>query len=278
MGANAHGRSTFLLTVFNARLGVGWAIPASSGEATWTSGRRRRLASSHSPPSCRETTDATPTCTSSDGGHFENLALYEMVLRRCRYIILSDAGCDGAYTFGDLANAVRKIRVDFGVDIEFAGGIRIGPGEKARFAIGTIRYSAVDSALDDGVLLYLKPTVTGDEPVDVANYARAHAAFPHESTAEQWFSEAQFESYRMLGLHTVTTLCRGRQFAGAPDLVTRRVKDPYEQEERGNPGRRLSRRSRRRVDAQIRWIPFAGRQGGGRATAAAEPRRPEWSF
>jgi hypothetical protein len=68
------------------------------------------------------------------------------------------------------------------------------------------------------VLIYLKPTIVGDEPVDVANYARTHAAFPHESTAEQWFDEAQFESYRMLGQQTVTTLCAGKQFATVRDL------------------------------------------------------------
>ena len=70
--------------------------------------------------------------------------------------------------------------------------------------------------------------MTGDEPVDVANYARAHTTFPHESTVEQWFDEAQFESYRMLGLHTVTTLCGGRQFAGPADLCHAAVKDPYD--------------------------------------------------
>ncbi len=68
------------------------------------------------------------------------------------------------------------------------------------------------------MLVYLKPTVIGDEPVDVANYARTHAAFPHESTAEQWFGEAQFESYRMLGLQTVSALCGERQFASVRDL------------------------------------------------------------
>ena len=71
------------------------------------------------------------------------------------------------------------------------------------------------------MLVYLKPTVTGDEPVDVANYARTHATFPHESTAEQWFDEAQFESYRMLGLQTVNTLCGGKQFASPRGSVPR---------------------------------------------------------
>ena len=75
------------------------------------------------------TTSTNPYVLLSDGGHFENLGLYEMVLRRCRYIILSDAGCDGDYAFADLANAVRKIRIDFGIDIDFPAGLHIGPRE-----------------------------------------------------------------------------------------------------------------------------------------------------
>jgi hypothetical protein len=218
MGPDASRAMTFLLTVFNARLGVWLGNPGVPGDATWT----RAAPSFGVEPLVNEllarTTDTNPYVLLSDGGHFENLGLYEMVLRRCRYIIVSDAGCDGGYTFGDLANAVRKIRIDFGVDIDFPTGLHIGPGETARFAVGTIRYSAVDSELEDGLLLYLKPTVTGDEPVDVANYARTHPAFPHESTTEQWFDEAQFESYRMLGLQTVSTVCGDRQFASPQDL------------------------------------------------------------
>jgi hypothetical protein len=221
MGPNASRAMTFLLTVFNARLGLWLGNPGAPGESTWT----RAAPTFGVEPLVNEllarTTDTNPYVYLSDGGHFENLGLYEMVLRRCRYIILSDAGCDGGYTFGDLANAVRKIRVDFGVDIEFPAGLHIGPREAARFAIGTIRYSALDAELEDGVLVYLKPTITGDEPVDVANYARTHAAFPHESTTEQWFDEAQFESYRMLGLQTVSTLCGDRQFVSPQDLCLR---------------------------------------------------------
>ena len=50
----------------------------------------------------------------SDGGHFENLGLYEMVLRRCRFIVVSDTSRDPKYRFGDLGNAIHKIRVDLG--------------------------------------------------------------------------------------------------------------------------------------------------------------------
>ena len=205
----------------------GSAIPVVP--ATTPGGALRRHSVSRR--SCSEllarTTYTNPYVLLSDGGHFENLGLYEMVLRRCRFIVLSDAGCDGGYSFGDLANAVRKIRIDFGVAIDFPGGLHFGPqdakatgksGTTLRFAVGTIGYSAIDPEVKDGVLVYLKPTIVGDEPVDVANYARTHATFPHESTAEQWFDEAQFESYRMLGLQTVTTLCGGKQFDSVRDL------------------------------------------------------------
>jgi hypothetical protein len=76
-------------------------------------------------------------------------------------------------------------------------------------AIGVIRYSAVDGAVADGVLLYVKATLSGDEPVDVRNYAMSHPDFPHETTANQWFGESQFESYRTLGVHTIATLASG---------------------------------------------------------------------
>jgi hypothetical protein len=154
------------------------------------------------------TTARTRFVNLSDGGHFENLGLYEMVRRRCHCIIVSDAGCDPAYTFEDLSNAVRKIRIDFSIPIEFPpdglGMSVAGQGTANRhIAIGTIRYSAVDGPVADGVLIYMKATLSGDEPVDVLNYARSHPIFPHESTANQFFTEAQFESYRVLGLHTL---------------------------------------------------------------------------
>ena len=58
------------------------------------------------------TNDECPWIYLSDGGHFENLALYEMVLRRCRYIVVSDGGCDPSFNFDDLGNAIRKIRTE----------------------------------------------------------------------------------------------------------------------------------------------------------------------
>jgi hypothetical protein len=129
-----------------------------------------------------------------------------MVQRRCRYILVSDAASDPQQRYEDLANAVRKIRIDLGISIDFPRGVPIAdratPGGE-HFAIGLIRYGMVDPAAEDGVLVYLKASLSGDEPVDVVNYARAHAEFPDESTADQWFTEAQFESYRALGQHMI---------------------------------------------------------------------------
>jgi hypothetical protein len=143
----------------------------------------------------------------SDGGHFENLGLYEMVLRRCKYIIVCDATADDHYAFGDLANAVRKIRVDLGVPIEPLVTKYIGPQKDEKYgkycATGKILYSNVDGGDSFGRLLYIKPALYSDCPPDVRNYGNESKSFPHENTMDQFFSESQFESYRALGRHII---------------------------------------------------------------------------
>jgi hypothetical protein len=140
----------------------------------------------------------------SDGGHFENLAIYELVRRRCRYIIVSDCGQDGEYAFDDLGNAIRRIRADFGIDIEI--DVRaLKPGENGfaerSVAVGRILYGPGE----EGTLVYLKPTFTGGEPGDVTQYRARNPEFPHQSTGDQFYDEPQWESYRRLGMHIATT-------------------------------------------------------------------------
>ena len=67
----------------------------------------------------------------------------------------------------------------------------------------------MDPNAADGILVYLKTSLTGDEPADVLNYHRQHAAFPHQTTANQWFTESQFESYRRLGQHVIEQIFQG---------------------------------------------------------------------
>ncbi|HJU55446.1 MAG TPA: patatin-like phospholipase family protein [Pyrinomonadaceae bacterium] len=159
----------------------------------------------------------------SDGGHFENLGLYEMVLRRCKVIIVCDATGDPKFEFNDLGNAIRKCRVDLGIPIEFEH-MPIYPRTRAEMgkycAIGRIDYGCVDEGVEPGVLIYLKPAfygnVGGSEPRDVYHYALSHEDFPHESTGDQFFGEAQFESYRILGSHTIEQIL-GQTVYVAPD-------------------------------------------------------------
>jgi hypothetical protein len=150
------------------------------------------------------TDDTKPYIELTDGGHFENLGLYEMVLRRCRNIIVVDVGADPKCEFEDLGNALRKIEIDLGVPIEFRAPLHMQAGAAAtnlRCAIADIRYECVDgsAACSPGKLVYIKAVLNGQEPPDVLQYSRTHTTFPHESTTNQFFTESQFESYRHLG-------------------------------------------------------------------------------
>lgn len=208
MGMYSTKARAFLLTLANARLGLWFGNPASA--KTW----RRSEPPLGIEPIGREmlglTTDHNPYVYLSDGGHYENLGLWEMVARRCRFIVVSDAGCDPDYTFADLSNAVRRIRLDLGVPIVFPPLEQSRAGQGSRNlhgAIGVINYSAVDGpGAPDGTILYLKATLSGDEEVDVRNFAALDPLFPHDSTANQFFDEARFESYRLLGYHTVLSV------------------------------------------------------------------------
>lgn len=202
MGYHSSPAVTFLLTLFDARLGWWLANPSHSTHpradsapfsAGWLLTEMLGL-----------TRDGGRYVYLSDGGHFENLGLYELVRRRCRFVLCVDAGADPQRTFADLGNAVHKCRVDFGADItiDVSALKRGADGTSARnCAVGRIVYADGSS----GTLLYLKPTLTGTEPTDVAHYASAHPTFPHESTGDQFFDEAQFESYRRLGDFVATS-------------------------------------------------------------------------
>jgi patatin-like phospholipase len=209
MGYNSSPALSFLLTLFNVRLGWWLGNPGKAGDKTYL----LRDPGVGLKPILSEmlglTTDTHPYVYLSDGGHFENLALYEMVRRRCHCIVISDAASDLSFGFDDLGNAVRKIRIDMGVNITFEKmGIyprsAQNPANPKYCALGTIHYDAVDPNGVNGRVLYIKPVFYGEkETRDVYNYAMTHQTFPHETTADQFFSESQFESYRALGELTV---------------------------------------------------------------------------
>ncbi|HEV7569913.1 MAG TPA: patatin-like phospholipase family protein [Thermoanaerobaculia bacterium] len=215
----------FLLTMFNVRLGWWLGNPGAAGKKTYTKDNPSSTVALLTREMLGETNDTYSWVYLSDGGHFENLGLYEMVLRRCRYIVVSDGGCDPKFTFEDLGNAIRKIRIDLGVPIEFNDMPMRTRDEDSPWnyvAVGSIRYEAVDGQrAKPGKLVYLKPGYYRDEnlPKDVMNYAKEFRDFPHESTADQWFSESQFESYRTLGRHVIDHVAPTPEFATVASFV-----------------------------------------------------------
>lgn len=154
----------------------------------------------------------------TDGGHFENTAAYELVRRRLKMIVMLDNGADPEYEFGDLANLIRRVRLDFGVEIEEA---QVPP----QFDLGTLPFTihndvfttvdivrkerkwgdafALCFAMTEkgntfGHMIVIKPRVPDWAPVDIRQYA-GKCDFPEQSTLQQFFDEAEWESYRKLG-------------------------------------------------------------------------------
>ena len=193
----------------------------------------------------------------SDGGHFENTAAYELIRRQVPFIVISDAGADPDGNLDDIANLVRRVRLDFGAEIAFWDDSSLlasvdpaflapcvvwrswsAPGQprtqerdaepparmgrigvlddlrptaatpsvprrvRAQAALAWVTYPNQQKSL----LLLIKPGLTPDLPSDLLNYQRAHPEFPQQSTLDQFFDEAQWESHRKLGECIATAL------------------------------------------------------------------------
>jgi hypothetical protein len=237
-GYHTKPATAFLMTMFDVRLGLWVPNPRRSAAA----GQRLDAAAGDVPPASPSfapfrllsellgsVDDTSKYVYLTDGGHFDNMGLYELVRRRCYRIIICDAEEDGTYIYEGIGSAIRKCRIDFGVaiNLDLAG---ISPNEKTKLSAahivrGTIRYPETLPG-EDGEVIYIKasltrraplegspPAVKGcvelpDVPGDVQNYKLQHQDFPHDSTAEQWFTESQFESYRRLGQRVVARIDR----------------------------------------------------------------------
>ena len=188
----------------------------------------------------------------SDGGHFENLALYELIRRRCRVILVCDGAADPDFTFGDLANALEKIRTDFGVAVDLDSDIlqplvpqdqhdgavegQDADSVRARFSKqGYVRATIHYPDDTEGTLIYLKASFPHDLPADLYGYRLAHPAFPNEPTADQFFDEKQFEAYRELGYQLASTMMDSKELR--KDVRVGKVFTP------GKPSLRASKRS-----------------------------------
>ncbi len=141
----------------------------------------------------------------SDGGHIENLGIYELLRRRCKCIIAVDAGKDPSFRFSDFIKLIRFARIDMGVDIDIDLN-KLRPNSDGfnenNWALGKIHYSESEK----GHLLYIKVCLTGDENEFIREYHIRHPDYPHQPLTYQFFDETQYEAYRALGYHTTKTM------------------------------------------------------------------------
>ena len=141
----------------------------------------------------------------SDGGHIENLGVYELLRRRCKTIICVDGGADPRFGFFDLSTLQRYASIDLGakIDIDVTELLPSKDGiSKQHYAVGTVSYHGGE----EGTLIYLKLSYSGDESEYLRFYKRKVSAFPHEPTSDQFFDETKFEVYRALGYHVAETV------------------------------------------------------------------------
>ncbi|MFD2167805.1 patatin-like phospholipase family protein [Thalassotalea euphylliae] len=134
----------------------------------------------------------------SDGGHFENLGVYELVKRKAKVIISIDAGADPLFKFHDLAKMTELIRVDFGAKLK----LDTSPLLPGKNGISAQAYVVGELSYEDGTtaeFLYIKSAMIAGLSPDVVGYKHENPTFPDQTTADQFFDEYQFEAYRELG-------------------------------------------------------------------------------
>jgi hypothetical protein len=202
MGTGTIRNFSFWLALFNVRLGY------------WVRNPRIDGSSRGSPPGLSYllqemfgwAKETRPYINVSDGGHIENLGVYELLRRRCKYIVAIDGEQDPKMTFHGLATLQRLAAIDLGVTIEI-GVDELRLGEKglshSHFTFCRINYpnGSRDGIPSHGYLIYVKLSLTGNEGEFIRRYRLDEPDFPHHSTADQFFTEAQFEAYRSLGEH-----------------------------------------------------------------------------
>ena len=180
----------------------------------------------------------------ADGGFREFLGVEELIARRCRVVIVSDAGCNnGLYEFGVLADLIRKMRLDHRIDIldldhdrpldtrRLRRTCELDGKSPQHFVLGRIRYPEKLTKTEGGqtdcnepnqeaLLVYVQMSLTGDEDIDIEQFRRTNPNFPDEPISNQFYSREQVESFRQLGEHIGNLLCRDVSRFDCPTSTT----------------------------------------------------------
>jgi hypothetical protein len=240
-GRRTSGAMALLLGLANVRLGRWWRSGAPGGEVKLLERCFRTLLPMQSylvdELGAHFYGTRRPLHYLSDGGHFENTGLYELLRpeRDLRFVIACDCGADPGYQFDDLANLIRLARIDFGLEIEVDTSVtnslsqlrhvfgtaeelaRPQPGSnKCAMLLNVFRTpQAREESRPDMKIVLIKPVLIAGAPLDVHNYGIASPGFPQQTTGDQFFDEAQWESYRKLGFEI------GRRIFDSDDAVHR---------------------------------------------------------
>lgn len=148
----------------------------------------------------------------TDGAHLENSGVYELLRRRCKFIVAVDASADPEGQFDTILTLVRHAAIDMGIRMHAdLSDLRPDPETKLTRAHGVlceVDYPSVKGGppAGKGILLIIKLSMTGNENELINAYRKANSDFPNQSTTDQFFDEHQFEAYRQLGAHAAGSL------------------------------------------------------------------------
>jgi hypothetical protein len=221
-----------VMSLLNIRLGVWLGNPASQEKR-----KLRSIPTFFNPGFLAGVLGCGHTRTSgyvelTDGGHFENLAMYELVRRKLSLVIVVDGEADPTISLASLVSARNRIEQDFGARLEFfkdqgpellvmhpEKGYPLGVKyARSPFIVGQLTYE--DETL--GTFIYIKSNLTAAIDFSVAGYLASNPDFPHQTTADQFFTPDQFEAYRKLGVESANTMIgtvKLSEFIGTPEKL-----------------------------------------------------------
>jgi hypothetical protein len=223
IGSGTSLGTSILATMVNSRLGYWWKQDRARTSALFWSGWRDTV-QNHLIAELRGAFQGTRSARwyLTDGGHFENTGAYTLLQRELPFIVVCDNGADPDYRMEDLVRLVSRARTDLGAHINFMPADlleqKLGPGSPLLEIVGPLSRLVRGSrdapggpiaalaeityrSKSNGLLLLVKPRLTFLEPPEVLAYQAGSSCgdFPQQTTADQFFDEAQWEAYRRLG-------------------------------------------------------------------------------
>ncbi len=231
-GPTTNGAISTVMTLLNFRLGFWVKQPSDQPEPAF------RLKPNHFFPSAAYCwpgtgyTEKSRYLELSDGGHFENLAMYELIRRRARVIFVCDGGQDAAASYSDFVSFLQRVGDDFGAKIDFIEGA--GPellvtkstsgaypkgaeyAEKGYF-VAKVNYGRRGMAwggATEGLIIYMKTTMIEQLSMTAKGYKGANPDFPDQTTGDQFFDAEQFEAYREVGYRICEQMIDDLKLAG----------------------------------------------------------------